>query len=58
MSRNRPGRTGDARAETACLLAERLRAGVSEWQVRVPGQKTAMQCTVSIGVSQPDCVAF
>jgi diguanylate cyclase (GGDEF)-like protein len=40
-------------AETACLLAERLRAGVAELRIRVAGQTGAMQCTVSIGVSQP-----
>ncbi len=43
----------DASAETACLLAERLRAGVAELRIRVAGQLATLQCTVSIGVSHP-----
>ncbi len=43
----------DANAETACLLAERLRAGVAELRIRVAGQSDPLQCTVSIGVSHP-----
>ena len=43
----------DASAETACLLAERLRVGVAESHIRVTGQSEALQCTVSIGVSHP-----
>jgi len=43
----------DASADTACSLAERLRAGVAELRIRVAGQSAALQCTVSIGVSHP-----
>ncbi len=43
----------DASAETACLLAERLRAGVAELRVHAPGHSTPLQCTISVGVSRP-----
>jgi diguanylate cyclase (GGDEF)-like protein len=43
----------DANAETACRLAERLRAGVAELRIDVPGDATPLHCTISVGVSQP-----
>jgi len=43
----------DAGTETACLLAERLRASVAELRIAVPGHATPVQCTISIGVSHP-----
>jgi len=43
----------DASADTACLLAERLRVGEAELRIRVAGQSAPLQCTVSIGVSHP-----
>lgn len=43
----------DASDEGAALLAERLRAVIERHQVELPGAKTALRCTVTIGVSQP-----
>lgn len=43
----------DASAQTACLLAERLRAGVAGLRIRIAGQSAPLQCTASIGVSHP-----
>ena len=43
----------DANGETAQQQAERLRAGVAALRIAVPGLTAHLQCTISIGVSQP-----
>jgi diguanylate cyclase (GGDEF)-like protein len=43
----------DASGETARQLAERLRAGVAALRIAMPGHATPLQCTISVGVSQP-----
>ena len=43
----------DANGETARQLAERLRTGVAALRITVPGHARPLQCTISVGVSQP-----